>query len=104
MRQHLRTLRLWLHGFNPVAIWREERRLDREMKLEIIRDLCDTLREQSRVATKALDLSALFLKNFETQEAPESYVVREEDEVKAAMLRHGLDPETLSEDIDSYYN
>lgn len=101
----LSKLRLWLHQFNLLSVWREERRLDREAKLVMVEELCSTLREQSQVATKALELSFQFLKNFETQDEPTSYVVREEDEVRNALERAGIDPNQIDPDDHpfSYY-
>lgn len=94
--------RLWLHGFNLIAIWREERRLDRECQLALVSELASALRANADVATQALDLTNRFLKNFETADAPESYVVREEDEVKAAAERYGFDLEQIDPDSNPF--
>lgn len=97
-----RAFRLWLHQFNPVAIWREERRLDRVAQLELVSEFASALRANADVATQALDLTNRFLKNFEVAEAPQSYVVREEDEIKAAAERYGIDYTALDPDNNPF--
>lgn len=101
-----RKFRLWLSQFNPVALWREEKRLDREAQILVVQELASALREQAAVATKALDLSHRFLSSFETDDTPpNAYVVRPEDEVKAAAERFGVNLEDFDSDTNpfSYY-
>lgn len=98
----LRAFRLWLSQFNPIAVWREERRLDREAQLQMVSDFCEALRVQSSIAIKALDMSQRFLKSFEVSGQPDSYVVREDDEVRSAALRAGLNPEDFTPEDNPY--
>lgn len=93
----LLRFRLWLRQFNLIALWIEERRLDREAKLEMVREMCEALRAQSNVAIEALQLTNRFLKNFEHNGESEVETVRNEDEVKAAALRMNLDPQGWDE-------
>lgn len=90
-----RRFRLWLHQFNPIALWLNERHLDREAKLEMVREMCDTLRAQAQVAQNAMQLSHRFLKSFEVTGDPNAYVVRNEDEVKSAAARYDIDLESF---------
>lgn len=95
--------RLWLHQFNPVAIWREEKHLDREAQILIVQELCATMREQASVATKALELSHLHMKAFEPVDGEtRSYVVRDDDEVKAAAERMGIDLDKFDSDSNPF--
>ncbi len=98
-----RQFRLWLSQFNPVAVWREEKRLDREAQLLMVTEIASAMRDQSAVATKALDLTAMFMQSFQVQGEPTTYVSRPEDEVRAAAERMGIKLDEFDEDPFSYY-
>lgn len=99
-----RRFRVWLHQFNPVALWREERRMDREAHMAIAEELGSAIRSQSEVATKALELANQMIRNMhvDPSDAPTSWTVRDEDEVKAAAERMNLKVEDFEETFLSY--
>ena len=95
-----RRFRLWLHGFNPVAIWRTEREKDRQAQILIAEEIGSAIRSQSEVATKAIDLAHQFVKNMVVPDDAEtrSWVVRDEDEFKDYMERSGTTQEDFLQD------
>lgn len=94
-------LRQILHFFtvtiNPIAIYREEKRLQRELFMEIVREVCDTLKSQSEVMLQHGKIVERFVKSFEVTGEPNSYTIRDEDEVKDATQRFNLDANEFGE-------
>lgn len=99
-----RKFRLWLHQFNPIAIWVDERRKDREAQILVAEELASALRANADVAVRAIGLSQQFLQNMtvDPTEPPTSWTVRDEDEVKSWAERNNKSVEDLEENPFSY--
>lgn len=94
-------LRLFLNSINPIHIYREERRLDREANLFIAKEIGDAIKANSDVAIRAIDMANKFIDSFKVDEEPESRVVRNEDEIAQYMKQYGMKKEDF-EDSDPF--
>jgi hypothetical protein len=86
-----------VNALNPFRTARLEREKDREMILEVAREIGDALRKQSEVSLESLRVMGKFLHSFETTSEPESRTVRNEDEVNEAMSRYHITSEQIEE-------
>jgi hypothetical protein len=92
-----------LNAINPLYHWKTEKQKDREMILEVAREIGDGLRQQALVSLETLRVMGKFLDSFQSNELPESRVVRSEDEIKDAMQRYGVTQEDIEEnDFDPF--
>lgn len=87
-------------------MYREEKRLDREMTRDVMFAMADAVRQQSEVSVQAIGLANRFVDSFKIDENDlrfEEKTVRNEDELVSAAKRLGYKQEDINlEELDPF--
>lgn len=69
--------------------------MDREMLMQLVGDVCSTIRLQQETSQQQLRLIETFMTTFSTTGDPEARVVRDEDELNAALSRWNIERDDI---------
>jgi len=76
--------------WNPVREWREQREKDRQMVLDLVREITSASAEQARLGSEQLKMMNQFFTQFFMPGDTSRRVMNDEEEVKAEKERWGI--------------
>ena len=76
--------------WNPVREWREQREKDRQMVLELVREITDASKKQAEAGTEQLRMMNLFFTQFFMPGDTSRRVMNDEEEVRVEKEKWGF--------------